>query len=71
MAIKHFENNKKRQEVKTTKTYLPSGMKSKINTEWKMKGVKWRKCGDAGPAGRSGHSVTLSHPTGTAVNHTH
>lgn len=46
-------------------------MKSKINTELKMKGVQWGKCGDAGPAEGSAHSVTLSHPTGTTVNHIH
>lgn len=36
-----------------------------------MKGVKWGECGDAGPAVGSAHSVTLSHPQATTVNHTH
>lgn len=30
----------KRQEVKETKTYLPTGMDNKINAELEMKGVK-------------------------------
>ncbi len=58
----------KRQEVKTTKTYLPSGMKEKINTELKMKEVKW---GEMWRCRASRGISTLSHPTGTTVNHTH
>lgn len=62
---------KQKDRAETTKTYLLSGMKSKINTELRMKWEKSGTCGDAGWTEGLAHSVTLSRPKGTAVSHTH
>lgn len=55
-AMSHFEYNRKR--VKTSKTYLLSGIKRKINTELRMKREKRGTCGDAGWTEGFAHSVT-------------
>lgn len=74
-AMEHFEDKRKR--VKTSKTYLLSGIKRKINTERRMEWEKRGTCGDAGRTGGLAHSVTpkrhrcQSHTRACAHTHAH